>query len=352
MKRMMNAGALGLGSMLLLAITACSSADTPATDGSPSPPAGSSKHTPKLSVVRTPGSQLASLKGITLGAKSGGGALGGNKIRSGGAPGTCGFTSGDATCDACITGSCCTEDAACNGDAECNALVACFDACTDDACFSTCQTTHAAGMTKLGTFLSCLDTSCRTDCGGPPPEDPRGGGGGGVCGGVTSGDAACDACLGTTCCGDVTACIDDADCRDFMSCLEGCGDTKCENACQATHPAGAAELGALSTCVSDNCAACGGGSAPPPPPPPPPGTPASCGLSSGLSTCDACINTACCTQSSACVGDADCVAFLDCLNACGDEVCANACAASHASGAAKLGDVVTCLDSSCSASCN
>lgn len=351
MKRMMNVGAFGLGGALLFAVAACSSSNPSDQTGSSAPDGqGGAKHTPKLSVVRTPGSaQLAAVKRLSLGPKSGGTGMPGS-IRAGGAPGTCGFTSGDATCDSCITSTCCTEGAACTADADCNALVTCFDGCRDEACFSTCQSAHAAGSAKLDTFMSCVDTSCSTDCGGPPDGPPPGPPGGGVCGGITSGDPTCDVCLDTTCCGDITACIDDVECRDFMSCLEGCTDTKCETACQVAHPAGATELSALSTCVTTSCAVlCGG---PSPPPPPPSGSPASCGLASGLATCDACIDTACCAQSSACVGDADCTAFIGCLNGCGDEVCANACAAAHATGAAKLGDVVTCLESSCGPSCN
>ncbi len=262
MKRTMNAAALGLGGALIFAVAACSANDPTAessragagTPGAAVPAAPA--HAPKLSVVRAPDSPaIEVVKRVSLRKAS-------TKplhVLSGGAAGTCGYTSGDATCDACLTGTCCTEDAACAGDADCTALVDCYGACTDDACFSSCDAAHATGAAKLDTFLQCVETSCATDCGGPPPPPPGPpgpppGGGPGACGGtVTSGSATCDACLDASCCTDVTSCTSDADCRDFMSCTDACTDAACAASCQTAHPAGAAELDALTTCVTSSC---------------------------------------------------------------------------------------------------
>jgi hypothetical protein len=92
----------------------------------------------------------------------------------GGAPGSdagpgpgpgCGLTSGNATCDACLDGSCCAQTSTCLGDAECVALVSCYDACSDDACLTACDAAHPTGSAELGAVFSCLQTSCATVCG-------------------------------------------------------------------------------------------------------------------------------------------------------------------------------------------
>lgn len=353
MNQMKNAGALVLCGSVMFALAACSVSEAPvAQESSRATPAVEppvTGHAPKLSVVHSPtAAKVAAVKGISFGSSS---PKPGAHVLSGGAGGACGFTSGDATCDACVSGSCCAEDAACAGDADCVALVTCFDSCTDDACFSSCEGAHSTGSTKLGAFIDCVSTSCATDCGGPPP--PSSGGSGGACGGVvSSGSPTCDACLDATCCGDVNACVSDADCRDFMSCLDSCSDATCETACQTAHPTGAVELTSLSTCVTTSCSACVASSPPPPSSPPSPPSPSSCGLSSGLATCDACLDASCCAQSSACVGDVECSALITCIGSCSDDACANACAAAHGAGVSKLDAVFSCVTTTCGPSCN
>lgn len=55
-----------------------------------------------------------------------------------------------------------------------------------------------------------------------------------------------------------------------------------------------------------------------------------------VGSCDSCqscaTNGPCASTIDACFNDTDCYALIDCLNACVDDVCANACANAHPSG--------------------
>jgi hypothetical protein len=80
-------------------------------------------------------------------------------------PGSCGLTSSDPTCDACLDASCCAESTACVDDPQCVALVSCYDACTDDACATACDAAHPAGTAHLNAVFGCVQTNCATSCG-------------------------------------------------------------------------------------------------------------------------------------------------------------------------------------------
>lgn len=255
----------------------------------------------------------------------------------------CGLATGDAACDTCLDASCCAQNAACVTNADCTALVACGDACRDDACIAACLSAHPTGAKLLEGLSTCVETSCTAACGGPSAPPP-----GGACG-FASGDASCDSCLDTSCCGDANACLSDGDCVSLLDCVDGCADSACMTACEAAHPSGMKKIDALSTCATTTCgAACGGpagggGGAGP--------GAASCGLTSGDATCDACLDGSCCTATTACLGDADCVALVRCYDPCTDAACAAACDAAHPTGAGKLASVVSCVETSCTAAC-
>lgn len=64
-----------------------------------------------------------------------------------------------------------------------------------------------------------------------------------------------------------------------------------------------------------------------------------CDIQTGLTACDACINTQCITECNACVANAECMAIwtciqTDCIAADGgtNETCAMGCAMGHTSG--------------------
>ena len=132
----------------------------------------------------------------------------------------------------------------------------------------------------------------------------------------------------------------------LIDCAQTCSDSACEAACESAHPTGTTKMTALSTCANTACGAtCGG-----PPSGPGPG-PASCGLTSGVATCDTCLDASCCAPTSACLADPDCTAIVGCYDACSDAACAAACDAAHPTGSSKLTAVFTCLQTSCASTC-
>ncbi|HEY8078523.1 MAG TPA: hypothetical protein VIF62_30545 [Labilithrix sp.] len=174
---------------------------------------------------------------------------------------TCGFGSGDPTCDSCLDTSCCTDADACLGDADCTALLDCGNACADDACISACEAAHPSGAKLLDTLSTCVTSTCGSACasagGGPGDGGPGGPPPAGSCG-LTSGDATCDTCLNGSCCAPTTTCLGDAECIALIRCYDGCADDACASACDAAHPAATAEANAIFTCVQSSCsAACG-----------------------------------------------------------------------------------------------
>ena len=81
---------------------------------------------------------------------------------------------------------------------------------------------------------------------------------GGASCGLSTGEATCDTCLDTSCCGQTTTCLGDADCVAVIGCYDTCSDSACAAACDAAHPAGSSELTAVITCAQSSCgAACG-----------------------------------------------------------------------------------------------
>ncbi len=165
---------------------------------------------------------------------------------------TCGFGSGDPTCDSCLDTNCCADANACMADADCTALLDCAQPCANDACVSACEAAHPTGASLLGTLSTCASSTCGAACGGPPAPPPPS-----SCG-LTSGNATCDACLDGSCCAPTTTCLADAECVALVRCYDGCADAACASACDAAHPAGTADANAVFTCVQTSCsAACG-----------------------------------------------------------------------------------------------
>ena len=342
--RLMNLGVIAITSALLFA---CTTETTTTEAGSIAPvaagPAAPAGWRSKLALSRAGGKASAV---TTMSRKLGAGQakVGGvaHRLSSGPGGASCGLSTGEATCDTCLDASCCAQNTACVSNTDCAALIACGDACRDDACISACMSAHPTGAALLDTLSTCVETSCTTACGGPSSPPPTS-----ACG-FGSGNSTCDTCLDTSCCGDANACLGDADCTALIDCAMACTDATCEAACEAAHPSGTTKMNALSTCANTACGStCGG---PPPGPGPGPG-PGSCGLTSGVAMCDTCLDASCCGPTTACLGDADCVALIGCYDACTDGACAAACDAAHAAGSSKLTGVFTCAQTSCAATC-
>jgi hypothetical protein len=82
---------------------------------------------------------------------------------------------------------------------------------------------------------------------------------------MPTGIAACDACLGQSCCALDNTCGTDPSCMGFLQCgnqciaLDGGAQQTCLNACAQQYPTGANELSALDSCLINMCnAPCGG----------------------------------------------------------------------------------------------
>jgi hypothetical protein len=84
------------------------------------------------------------------------------------------FTFGAATCDSCMSTSCCDPVTACltgvvNGARPCADLLGCIAACvvaggTQSDCVLSCAMQHPAGVAAGITLQNCMQASCATAC--------------------------------------------------------------------------------------------------------------------------------------------------------------------------------------------
>jgi hypothetical protein len=227
-------GLLGAGALVCL--FACSSSDSGTT--------GTGGKGGSVNKDGGTGGTAAGGTGGTAAGGTGGTAAGGTGGTAGG--GGCGFemTSSKA-CDTCDLNKCGTQCAACTNSADCTAYVKCIQACTTDACYTTCQSSHAEGSGIMTTWDTCLTTNCATEC-------PN-------CN-ITTNDDTCDGCFQTKCITECAACT--SECLAAIQCVQKCteGDTACETACETAHPTGVTPASNFLACMSQQCATeCGGG---------------------------------------------------------------------------------------------
>ena len=143
----------------------------------------------------------APFPGASAGGSSG---SGGSTGSAGSGDGTCGLTSGSASCNACFVASCCAQGEACRNDPTCNAALACLSACDpgDGSCESTCALQLADGNQAFLDVLHCVQNVCADDCGGGGGDvgsaGSAGSTGGGGSDGAGSGTTSCLA-SGATC---------------------------------------------------------------------------------------------------------------------------------------------------------
>ena len=73
--------------------------------------------------------------------------------------------------------------------------------------------------------------------------------------GVTTGIAACDACLDQKCCSQAKACSGNADCLGLSRCASQCSanDDACVQSCTSQYPNGRTDLQAALACANDSC---------------------------------------------------------------------------------------------------
>lgn len=180
--------------------------------------------------------------------------------------GSCGVSTGEsATCDACLQAKCCDELTACLPGTDCN-LCASDITCNQCAANTSCAIPGAAA---LGTYASCVRTSCASECptlsggggagssGSSAGSDAAGSGGfggsasdndAGTCNAVIDESDACDVCVGTMCCAEREACVPETSCA---ACAFAGGD---DPICSEDDKA---KLAALGVCKLSKCdAAC------------------------------------------------------------------------------------------------
>lgn len=88
-----------------------------------------------------------------------------NECRDAGpAPMMCPAATNDDACTTCGKGRCCTQINACRASSACQAYITCTDACTTEACRTTCAQNNAAGASLLQGLATCLESSCASSC--------------------------------------------------------------------------------------------------------------------------------------------------------------------------------------------
>jgi hypothetical protein len=164
-----------------------------------------------------------------------------------------------ATCDSCLSGSCCALGTACGSNAACKALLNCVGNCPagNTTCVQGCASSNSGGVSALQGLEMCVQSSCNSQCAGMgmmPTGDM--GSASTMCGGLGTGVAACDTCLDSKCCSQASACSNSMPCMGYLNCLStmNCTTTACANTCSTANPGGATIYNALDTCLSTNCA--------------------------------------------------------------------------------------------------
>ena len=129
----------------------------------------------------------------------------------------------DPACGDCATAVCCSELAQCASGTSCGDLVVCMQSCADQACFDQCEASFPAGVAAFDALQSCISASCSAECATPDTL---------ICDtDLTTGEAACDACLGTSCCADFQFCVQDgADVQACIDCFDAGGGPLCDDA--------------------------------------------------------------------------------------------------------------------------
>jgi hypothetical protein len=90
-----------------------------------------------------------------------------------GAAGTTG--AGSATCNSCVTSSCGSQVSSVKS--ACGAYLSCYQGCqcTDNTCLQGCLgKIDGTCQNAFGPLMTCLDQSCRTECGNTSPPDGGG----------------------------------------------------------------------------------------------------------------------------------------------------------------------------------
>lgn len=118
---------------------------------------------------------------------------------------------------------------------------------------------HACSPTsRPGEIPNCVPAEGGPPCTGAGGSGSSGGGsdGGGFCAGYPDATA-CDACTGSSCCKQITACSASTSCINLYNCETACsGAQACISSCQSQYPTGGDTLNQLLDCLTDYCPVC------------------------------------------------------------------------------------------------
>jgi hypothetical protein len=245
-------------------------------------------------------------------------------------------------------GSCTPYGSFCKLDYECCGGLSCTNNYCQYGTASDGGSCGGSGNYCTATAQCCSGLICSNgSCQGSLKPDA-----GGQCN-LKTGYPACDYCFQSMCAAQCSSCT--GDCQSLFNCLMGCGanDANCQNSCVNMYPNGLGALEVLSGCMNNDCPAqCSGGVDA--------GTyyssdasaPGQCGLSTGSTTCDTCMDTACLSQCTTC-SSGQCYDYLVCFSNCatGDATCEKNCEAQDPTGFAQYNNLINCLGTSCATAC-
>lgn len=143
---------------------------------------------------------------------------------------TCASPTALDACDRCEEEFCCETRC----DAECQSYVSCIQACGGMlSCEDTCNSTHAAGAQKTGSWLGCQTALCP------------------VCGGLVPGE--CFQCALDNCPNQFAACFDDRSCFLRFLCGRNCQTDACYDDCDDRYPEADALFASFLLCTGESC---------------------------------------------------------------------------------------------------
>jgi hypothetical protein len=191
---------------------------------------------------------------------------------------------------------------------------------------------HLPLLTKIAPELACRSRYCVDECRG---EDR--------CSGAFYFEANCKVCVHDSCCAEMAACSEDAECIQYFLCRDQCGALpSCKDACAIAQPIGAGLNHVREYCLASNCStACEA-------------TARTCGGLGGMqATCKTCMEANCCDEGQACGTSAECAAVYVCIDACGDDTaCQDECLETgDEPGIAAYQTLTTCRTTSCATEC-
>jgi hypothetical protein len=150
------------------------------------------------------------------------------------------LASTSASCASCMDQDCCAESKACAADPACVEASGCLAGCSDADCRARCSVFYSLPDTLIA-LRSCRVRRCSSPCDA-------------TCGEAASANAACQACLQTSCCDPATACASNVSCAGLQLCRSNCFvASSCPADCESKFPEGTTDFGKLLSC-DDSCA--------------------------------------------------------------------------------------------------